>query len=311
MSKKSCLGLFLTLGMILACLAYPPTARSSPENAEKGKAAFETICSACHTIGGGVKVGPDLKGITNQRSQSWLTHFISDPSKMIKSGDPTANSLLKEFHGVQMPTLGLSSEQVADVLAYLRTTALPARAQAPPPKAPAPAAVPAAQTTAAPLAAAQAPGPPAAVLPTGSASTGEQLFTGAIPLQKGGPPCVSCHDVARLPFPGGGTLGPDLTGASGKFGAGMGAVLATLPFPTMKPIFGNRLLIPQEQQDLAAFLQKAGVQSLISRTVEIALAAVGGLIILIILAWIIWQNRLVPVRRGLMERAGKIGGAGR
>ena len=91
----------------------------------------------------------------------------------------------------------------------------------------------------------------------------------------------------------------------------MNSLLATLPFHTMKPIFDHHPLSPQEQQDLAAFLQKAGVESLISRGGQIGLAATGGLLILIILVWIIWRNRLVTVRKGLVERVEKIGGTGK
>jgi hypothetical protein len=136
----------------------------------------------------------------------------------------------------------------------------------------------------------------------GSAGAGENLFRGLVAFQKGGPPCISCHDFAGIPFPGGGNLGPDLTGVFAKIGAtSINSVLATLPFPTMRPIFDHRPLTLQEQQDLEAFFQKAGVQSLISRSVQIGLSAVGGLIILIILAWIIWQNRLVTVRKALVR----------
>jgi len=104
-------------------------------------------------------------------------------------------------------------------------------------------------------------------------------------------------------------MGPDLTGAFTKYGAtGVNSLLVTLPFPTMKPIFDHHPLTLQEQQDLAAFLQKAGVESLISRGVQIGLAATGGLLIFIILVWIIWQNRLVTVRKGLVERVENIGG---
>ncbi len=315
MDKRGRIGVILLLGIPWLLLAYPAELRS--EDAAKGKETFDTVCAACHTIGGGVKVGPDLKDITGQRSATWLTDFISNPDKVIKSGDPVANSLLKKFNGLEMPTLGLLPEQVSDVLAYLKSTAAPTKAQAPPVKAatPSPAQAPAPASAQAPqpvpvqapppeaqAPAAQAPAPPAAALPTGSAETGEQLFSGLIPFQKGGPPCISCHDVARLPCPGGGSLGPDLTGAFAKFGAaGMSSTLATLPFPTMRPLFANHPLTPEEQQNLAAFLQKAGVESLVGRGVQIGMAGLGGLIILIILFWIVWQNRIVSVRKAMVK----------
>jgi mono/diheme cytochrome c family protein len=303
MPKKSKITIIPVLGLIICLLlVHPAELRSSPENAPRGKAIFEAKCSACHTIGGRVRVGPDLKGITDQRSTAWLTNFISNPDKMIKSGDPVANSLLKKFNGLEMPNLGLSGEQVSDVLAYLQSTSTMAKAQAPPTKAQAPAPVAQAPAVTGQLPSVSAPGGPVGVVPAGSAEMGENLFRGLVAFQKGGPPCMSCHDFARIPFPGGGNLGPDLTGVFAKFGAtSMNSVLATLPFPTMRPIFDQRPLRLQEQQDLEAFFEKAGVQSLISRSVQIGLSAVGGLIILIILAWIIWQNRLGNVRKALVR----------
>ena len=64
-------------------LTFPSELRSAPQegSASNGKSLFEQKCSACHTIGGGRLVGPDLKGVTETRSQEWLTNFISDRAK--------------------------------------------------------------------------------------------------------------------------------------------------------------------------------------------------------------------------------------
>jgi hypothetical protein len=76
----------------------------------------------------------------------------------------------------------------------------------------------------------------------------------------------------------------------------------------MRPIFDGRPLTLQEQHDLEAFFQKAEARSLIGRTVQIVLSVLGGLLILIIAAWILWENRLAPVRKALVKKAGKFGG---
>ncbi len=120
---------------------------------------------------------------------------------------------------------------------------------------------------------------------------------------------MSCHSVSDISFPGGGTLGPDLTGVYTKFGpAAINSILATLPFPTMKPIFDSRPLTLEEQQNLGAFFQKASTAHTTTRTGEIALAVIGGLIVLLILSLLIWSNRLLTVRKSLVERAAKTGG---
>ncbi len=311
MAEKRLIPIFSSLAFVL-CLLLGDASELRPATGDvtNGKQTFDSVCSACHTIGGGIRVGPDLKDITDQRSSAWLAEFIANPDKVIKSGDPVANSLLKKFNGLEMPNLGLSGDKVGDILAYLKSTASPPKTQAPQP--PASAVVsPAQKQATAPTPPPQPSQPPAvaAVAPTGSVETGERLFLGSVSFQKGGPPCFSCHDVSSLSFPGGGTLGPDLTGAFAKFGAaGMNSVLATLSFPTMRPIFDKRPLTLQEQHDLEAFLQKAGMRSLIGRTVQIVMSVLGGLLSLVIATWILWENRLVSVRRALVQKTLKTGG---
>ena len=47
---------------------------------ETGKALFQSKgCVACHTIGKGKLVGPDLKGVTNRRDQEWIAKWLKEP----------------------------------------------------------------------------------------------------------------------------------------------------------------------------------------------------------------------------------------
>jgi mono/diheme cytochrome c family protein len=99
-----------------------------------GQAIFQQQCVACHTIGGGPGVGPDLEGVTERRERAWLTRWIAEPDKVLAEGDPIATGLLQEFNNVQMVNLGLSAAQVEDVLAFLENpggvvTASPAAAE--------------------------------------------------------------------------------------------------------------------------------------------------------------------------------------
>lgn len=102
--------------------------------AEEGKTIFEQKCVACHTIGGGKRVGPDLKGVTERRDIAWIKGFIRSPSSYFAKKDETAAALLKEF-GVPMPDLGLKENEVEALIAYLQgsqpqaagTTARPSR----------------------------------------------------------------------------------------------------------------------------------------------------------------------------------------
>lgn len=140
---------------------------------------------------------------------------------------------------------------------------------------------------------------------TGNAAAGKQLFTGARPFQNGGPACAICHMTAGIGFPNGGAMGPDLTRLSPKLGPdGMDAVLETLYFPAMVPLFENRPLTPQEQADLKAFFQS--VSSLPpppDYTLEFGLIAVGGLGVLLAATAAMWHGRLRRVRKPLVASA--------
>jgi nitrite reductase (NO-forming) len=100
-------------------VAAPQTETAVHGSAELGQVIFDSQCSACHTIGAGARVGPDLQGITEQQDIAWLTRWIAEPDKVLAEGDPIAMQLLAEFNNVPMPNLGLSADDVDNVLAYL------------------------------------------------------------------------------------------------------------------------------------------------------------------------------------------------
>lgn len=211
--------------------AEPPAIRvDAPflQGAAGGKAIFEQKCIGCHTIGGGKLVGPDLKDITKQRDPQWIKNFITDPAKMIAS-DADAQALLKEYNNLTMPTLGLTADQVDQLVEYLSN----------------PGALP---STPAPSAPAGASDPVA----------GKQLFSGEFALANGGPHCIACHTVSGIGILGGGGLGPDLTNVIQRYGEpGLSAALKTISFPTMLGPFQNRPLTYSEQADLLAFFKYA------------------------------------------------------
>lgn len=88
--------------------------------ANEGQTLFQEKCVACHTVGGGKLVGPDLKGVTTRRDRAWLLRWVKEPDKMLATGDPTATQLLQEFNNVPMPNLGLTEKQVEALIAYLQ-----------------------------------------------------------------------------------------------------------------------------------------------------------------------------------------------
>ena len=92
------------------------------EAAETGQEIFQSLCAACHTIGAGKLVGPDLAGVTLRREEGWLIRQIKDPEGLIAEEDPIAMQLLQESNNLPMFSLDLSDEEVVAVIAFLRST---------------------------------------------------------------------------------------------------------------------------------------------------------------------------------------------
>lgn len=92
---------------------------ASAVDADRGAYLFRTRCAACHTVGHGDGLGPDLVHVTSVRSHAWLSRFIASPNTMITEGDPTATALYTKYKQVQMPNLRLGEPDVAALIAYL------------------------------------------------------------------------------------------------------------------------------------------------------------------------------------------------
>ena len=263
----------LILGAALAFVAGTFSVVSAmPPNQTDGEALFTAKgCNACHTIGGGDLVGPDLAGVTERRTEEWLTNWLTAPDQMLTS-DPDAQAMLAKYNNVPMPNLGLTPDEVAALIAYMGGGA----------------------TT----------GGATAELPAGDATSGKAYFVGDKRFENGGPQCMSCHSVAGLGSLGGGNLGPDLT-TSGfvqsdvAFASFMGAPSTQ----TMGAIWANTPLTAQEQADLYAFLSKASVTKRDpSALLQIALLSVVGAAVLIGLAQVYWGKRSKGVRKPMIER---------
>lgn len=88
---------------------------------DKGQYLFSTRCAACHTIGNGDKIGPDLLGVTNVRERAWLMKIISDPIKLLDEKDPLATALFKKYNEIRMPKMGLAEEDVNVLIEFMKT----------------------------------------------------------------------------------------------------------------------------------------------------------------------------------------------
>jgi nitrite reductase (NO-forming) len=98
--------------------------------AAAAKLDFESKCFACHSVGGGKKLGPDLAGVTRRRTDVWLTRWLKSPDKMLQT-DADARAMLKEYNNIPMPNQGLSDAEITQYLAYFHwIDAQPASAKA-------------------------------------------------------------------------------------------------------------------------------------------------------------------------------------
>jgi protein SCO1 len=97
----------------------PSYAEARPLDLDAGGYLFRTRCLGCHTIGNGDLVGPDLAGVTDRRDAAWLARYLAAPDQVLAEGDPIATALYAKYHQVPMPNLGLSSDSVAALIAYL------------------------------------------------------------------------------------------------------------------------------------------------------------------------------------------------
>lgn len=86
---------------------------------DRGRYVFASQCAACHTIGHGDKIGPDLQGITNVRERAWLERFITTPDKVLAEKDPIAVALFKKYNQVNMPNLRLADVDLKNLMSFL------------------------------------------------------------------------------------------------------------------------------------------------------------------------------------------------
>lgn len=102
---------------------------------DHGQYMFTNHCAACHTIGRGDHLGPDLVGVTASRDRDWLARFILTPDKVRAGGDPIALALRAKYKHVVMPNLGLKGGDAALLIDYIDRESRAVRGAAPASKA--------------------------------------------------------------------------------------------------------------------------------------------------------------------------------
>ena len=100
--------------------SYTKAPAADETTADRGAYLFKTRCSACHTVGRGDKIGPDLIGVADVRSHDWLTRYVATPDEVLASGDPIATELFNKYRKVRMPNLRLGEADVTALIKYIQ-----------------------------------------------------------------------------------------------------------------------------------------------------------------------------------------------
>ncbi|MDT3697523.1 MAG: cytochrome c [Ignavibacterium sp.] len=254
-----------------------------------GETTFKGICQACHTIGKGKLVGPDLINIQDLRPESWLIKFIRSSQSMVNSGDADAVAIFNEFNKSIMPDQNLSDAEIKDVLSYIKQ-----------------------QSTGAVVTEIQP-----IVLSSGLTleqardnefTTGRKIFSGEQRLTNGGPACISCHNVVNDEVVSGGLLALDLTNVVTRLGVnGVHSIISNPPFPVMKAAYSNHLVTADESFYLTAFLKNADfVVSLqepaTPQQIFLYAGIIGGVILFGVYGVIWWKRKRKSVNDSIFKR---------
>src|SRR6266545_5024274 len=202
--------------------------------ADEAKKIFNQRCTACHTFGRGVKVGPDLKGVTERRQRPWLLQFIRSSQKVIGSGDAVAAALFQQFKQQRMPDwTDLSEDQIGAILDWLAANGPEQR--------------PIDERI-------------AELASFTEVELGRDLFHGRTRLTGGGMACAGCHAVREDGEAVGGSFGPDLTGAYADYRDRALTLFLRRPcFRRMPESSMAGFLMPHESFALKAYLRKVAL----------------------------------------------------
>jgi mono/diheme cytochrome c family protein len=279
--------------------------------AQNGEALFET-CAACHTIGGGQLVGPDLANVDQRRSEDWLLRFIRSSQSMVKSGDPEATKIFNEYK-IPMPDHNFTDAEITSIIDYIVS-------QSPGREPDIADAESASDTTAgggaadtAASADSQAPAETTIAGRSLDSATeadvdlGSAYFSGSKRLANGGPSCISCHALATTSIISGGALAKDLTDAFQRFGGtGLAAYIRSPQLQPMTKAFETRPLTEEEIYSLVAFMKDVSANPVPTPTDyrgKLALAGLFGGIGLLGVYGLLWiRRKRATVHKSIFKR---------
>jgi len=267
-----------------------PTSIFAQGNGEK---IFMSVCRACHTIGQGKLVGPELVNIQDRAKEDWLIKWIKSSQSLVKSGDKAAVKIFNEYK-IPMPDNSLSDAQIKDVLNYIKSKSPQTKNTT--------------VTKSASFDIQNSKGFNFNEAGKDEFNTGWDYFTGRKRFASGGPACISCHNVVKDDLINGGLLAVDLTSAFSRLKvSGVNSIISSPPFPIMKTAFKDKPLTKDERYYLLAFLKHSDfvAKSLQPENHNVRFLSTGivGVIFLFGIFGLVWFNRKkVSVKQDIFAR---------
>ncbi|NQU52502.1 MAG: c-type cytochrome [Bacteroidetes bacterium] len=256
--------------------------------AQDGEQLFQQ-CKACHTIGQGKLLGPDLLDVSKRRDAAWVKNFIKSSQTMVKIGDADAVALFEEFNKLPMLDYKLPDTDIDAIIKYIDSFSTPDSGDN------------GTKSAADSLADVKAAEYLASIDTDENEAKGKALFQGNRKFKNGGAACISCHHVNTSDAVQGGLLAMDLTNTFSRIGgmAGIKGILGFPPYPAMRDAYQHAALTDDESVQLQVFLMRAdkkggGVaENTVSKLMKQGIIGVLVLLVIISLVWFKRKKRSV------------------
>jgi protein SCO1 len=106
-------------------------ARPIATRRDSGEYLFKSLCSSCHSVGQGNKIGPDLAAALEAHGRTWMAEYTLAPDVVRAKKDRIATMLAARYPEVRMPNLSLNAGEVETILKYVETARASAAPAAP------------------------------------------------------------------------------------------------------------------------------------------------------------------------------------
>jgi mono/diheme cytochrome c family protein len=250
--------------------------------AQDGEQLFQQ-CKACHSIGQGKLLGPDLLDVSKKRDAAWVKNFIKSSQSMIKGGDSDAIALFEEFNKLMMIDYPLPEADIDAIIKYIDSFSTPDAEED------------VEASAADSLAALEKEEYLAHIDTDDNEARGKALFEGFREFRNGGASCISCHHVNADEGVQGGLLAKDLTHSFSQIGglAGIKGMIDFPAYPAMKDAYTKAPITEDESVQLQVFLMRADKRNPMEASSVTGFMKQGiiGVVVLLLVITLVWFRR--------------------